>query len=517
MKNPLQTLQDNVLRKKTKFSRNEALFLLLLFVITVLLRAPQLGYSHFYGDETKVLYLRKDTAASDFMLNQRKGPVQFVAAWGMEKITGEFDELSTRIPFLIAGVLAVFAFYFMIRELFDWQVAGIASLIFSVNGFFIAFSRTVQYQSFLMLFGFISIWAVLKSSHKTSLISILARALHFLKKLVKKRQRKIGSRQIHLTISGVFLALAYLAHWDALFFSVVVGAVLIRVVRSKSQVYTAKEVVLFFLIPFLAVLALFFVPYFSQGYFTEHVSGYISRRLSGSNQLTNSSLYTFYIYNNHILYFLPFLFAPLAFSKGFKKMNFNLSLVLVWFLVSFIAFEIIFSNPGTHILNYFLPLIVLSAVGIHKTYEMIKKSKNKQLHWAALAVFITSIVLMSLCSARTYIPALNKGYPWKQLNEKKGIYASNNQLFLYGFPYYRGWDKVRDWVDEKGGIRSYYTNDNVTIAEYYLEGIDVNKPHPDQMPQYYFWVDNSQEFSGEIESFDEMLRPTTILVHTKDL
>jgi len=152
--------RPGILLKKLGFEKT---FLIVLIVAGFAVRFSGLGYSHFYGDEIKTLYLDKTIAASDFLLDQRKGPIQFVAAWVMEKISGGYDEAWVRLPFSLASVLSVVIFYFVVKKLFGNTASYFSTIIYAFSGFSVAFGRTAQYQSFLMLFGFLSLLFILLS------------------------------------------------------------------------------------------------------------------------------------------------------------------------------------------------------------------------------------------------------------------------------------------------------------------------------------------------------------------
>src|SRR3989338_2621199 len=200
-------------------------FSVLLF-ISGYLRFAQLGYSDFYGDETKTLYFRKDVSATNFLLDQRKGPVQFISSWVVEKVTGEFSEAYIRFPFAFAGLLSVIAVYIFVRLLFGFKSALISTALFSLNGFMLAFSRTAQYQSFLILFG---------------LLSIILAYLFFKELGIKNRY--------YLFLSAFFLGLAFLSHYDAFFFVLVTIFFLAKkVIPEKSAL---KSFILFFVLPFV--------------------------------------------------------------------------------------------------------------------------------------------------------------------------------------------------------------------------------------------------------------------------
>ena len=57
------------------------------------------------------------------------------------------------------------------------------------------------------------------------------------------------NKKIYLVLSGIFLALAYLAHWDALFFDIAVGVIAVKsVLRDRTAL---KDFLIFLLIPFV--------------------------------------------------------------------------------------------------------------------------------------------------------------------------------------------------------------------------------------------------------------------------
>ncbi|MFC1700147.1 hypothetical protein ACFLZ4_00705, partial [Patescibacteria group bacterium] len=108
-------------------------------------------------------------------------------------------------------------------------------------------------------------------------------------------------------------------------------------------------------------------------------------------------------------------------------------------------------------------------------------------------------------SAFVYTPILNKGYPWKH-SKLLGInfnppLKDRFHLYLYGFPYNRGWRQINDFMRSQKGVRGIYTNDNDTIAEYYLLGFNYTPPGSNFIPHYYIHVFNNQQFTREDEGF----------------
>jgi len=439
----------------------EIICLSILLFVSGYLRFAQLGYSDFYGDETKTLYFRKDVSASNFLLNQRKGPVQFIASWVVEKVTGGFNEANIRFPFAFAGFLSVIAIYVLVRLLFGVKPALISTAFFSINGFMLAFSRTAQYQSFLILFG---------------LVSIIFAYFFFNSLGIKKR--------LYLLISSVFLGLAFLSHYDAVFFGLAVLVILIqRLILEKNLL---KDVLIFFVLPLVIIVSTFYIPYITSGYFQKNTINYINKRVSGKDYKPNNSYYTYKIYNP--IYGAPIILVFGLFSLFFIK-SWKRNIFLVWFGVPFLLLEFIFSNPGTHILNYIIPLVIFSGVFLTEVVNLLGTSIRSSTGY--LVIFLV-IVVYTFSQAQVFVPPLNNGYPWtgNKINEKYN-------LFLYGFPYNRGWRQVREYFMQNGMPRNFYTNDNVTIGEWYLRGVPSKILTDSQFPEVYISIDNNQEFRIE--------------------
>ncbi|MBD3366347.1 phospholipid carrier-dependent glycosyltransferase [candidate division WWE3 bacterium] len=504
---------------KMRVTKKEWFVLALLFVVTVTPRFLGLGYSNFYGDETKTFYWDKTVPAKQFLLNQRKGPVQFLVVWVTQQILLQtnipssnpqipnpgFHEFYTRLPFAIAGTLAVFALYFWIRKIYNQKVAALAAFLLSLTGFYIAFSRTIQYQSFLLLFGFLS-------------------NLCFSYALDSTEEVSTKKSKLVLILSGAFLGLAFLSHWDAAFLAIPIFYGFLKQLiptdpnlKSPTPKRFLKKIlpqIFLFLIPLLLILSTFYLPYFLNGYFTEHTAGYISRRLNGGTFARNNSLYTMLTYTPFLPYYLLLSFSFVIIGSlipATKESTTNqppaltqdTSPFMLWLIIGLLTFELLFSNPGTHIHNYLITAIILAALGLQSFYETFASSRIKQLLLTVLATLTLGFIF--LCDLFIYVPQLHLGYPWKDVSlgrfHLEHANKEENHLFLYGFPYNRQWKQVRDYLYSLEGVRTVYTNDNATVAEHYLRAYDVVAPGSNFLPQYYVLVQASHEFKFPSEEF----------------
>ncbi len=430
-------------------TNREKVLIALLLIVSAVPRFWGLGASHFYGDETKTLYLDKTVPAAVYFLDQRKGPIQFFVTWTVEKLSGGYDEFWIRLPFAIAGLLSVLAFYLLVKKLFDIKIAFLATLLYSFSGFSVAFSRTAQYQSFLLLFGLLGLLLFLYYCDT--------------------------SKRLFLILSALFYVLAFYSHYDAIFY--VIPAIFILPVDKF------KEIFLYFVMPIIILVSLFYVPYLYKGYFVSNTVGYLSRRLTGNPEtLVNNSIFTFNVYNPFNL-FLPFLIIGSLIAL--PKLNKNRSFMFVWFFVSFVLFTLVFKSPGTHILHYFLPIYILSAVGWLGNKFTLK---------------IALVVVAMQISSVYYVFAYNSNYPWVASRFFPQA-QKNYQLFLYGFPYNRSWTQIAEYLNSQKGARGFYTNDNTVVAKYYVKKLDVTIPATNFYPQYYVYVYNNQEFRYPNQEF----------------
>jgi len=447
--------------------------LILIVIISAFLRLTQLGYSNFYGDETKALYYRKSNAAIEHFLNQRKGPGQFLIAWTVETITNSYDELFMRLPSATVGVLSVYILYLLTKNLFNKKVALISSLFFSLNGLYIAFSRILQYQIYYVFFGLLS--------------------LHLLTNYFKNHKTKT------LLLSALSMGTAFLFHYDAIFFfipSIIYILYQEKNLKKRFEIYAKK-----YLLPFSLVIGVYYIPYFVFGSFRDNTLPYLLNRVTGVDLRPSKNLYTLNFYNPLYLGFVYLLFSVFSLKRIKER---NVQILMIWFFIPFVLFQLIFSSSGTHIHNFILPLIVLSAVGMETL------SKNK----IFLTAFVTLLGGLTLAvQSIVFIPFLNTGYPWRDtaiLGIKTPKLRQDLQVFAYGFPYYRSWDEIAEYLEPYDLGFPFYTNDNNTVGKFYLRKF---KLYGGRQTMFFIDVNNNQLDDNRIP---ERYLDTSAYYPTKD-
>ena len=98
----------------------------------------------------------------------RKVPGEILLAYLFAGSLGQIVEHVARLPYALAGVGAVLAFFSLARKLLGGPAALVAGLLLAVNGYFVAFGRILQYDSlafFLGIAGLICCWRFGRTAH----------------------------------------------------------------------------------------------------------------------------------------------------------------------------------------------------------------------------------------------------------------------------------------------------------------------------------------------------------------
>jgi len=194
--------------------KNRWLFigLVLLAVVGAGLRFPGLGYAEFQGDEARAM-LRAAEIISGFdgsLFEHRKGPTEILLPAAPYLLIGQIDEAAARLPFAIANFCALFGIFLLGWRWFGALAGWIAAMLLALDGYLIAFSRIVQYQSIVFL--------------TVVLVLLLLQRLLFLVKDKTARDRADNDSSAHaalplaghLTLASFLLAIGLLSHYEAI-------------------------------------------------------------------------------------------------------------------------------------------------------------------------------------------------------------------------------------------------------------------------------------------------------------
>jgi 4-amino-4-deoxy-L-arabinose transferase-like glycosyltransferase len=435
--------------------------------LSLWLRLVNLGYSDLQGDEIKALArLAPGQGLYDFILEQRRGPVQYLITYLVGLLQGDYsNRFLTRLPFALAGLLAVWIFYRFALAHFGQKSALFAALFFSLNGLFIGLTRVVQYQSFVLLF------------------SILA--LYFFSLASLQERWKIWG----LYASAFSWAAAILSHYDGVFITPFVIYLLLK--RRSTGTNTRSRYPLKHILLALAILVvlvgLFYLPFAFS--ISQDTQSYWLERLSGDEAggQIPSSIITFILYNPTIILYLYLLLGLVS----LVRMR-TIAPVLVLGFIPWFLFEIVVFDPGTHIYTYLLPGCILAGIGLEQVHGLLERLIPGRYSAAIGVILIGGIFTFLFMVAHLIFIDHTPEYPWSErriLGWKVGLPDEKYRVWVYGFPYNRKWDEVGEYVAANPAGAYYCTNENKPIAGYHIA-----LPFDCEQAGYYVHIYQPQSF-----------------------
>lgn len=515
-----------------------AYFGILFVIANTVLRFFSLGYSNFQGDEVSAQnYLFGEMQFWEFLLSRTVGPMQYILSAAANLLVfgkTAHPEVFVRIPFTLASIAAIYITYRFCKEFFDELTAVMTSLLLACSGLFFAFSRIVQYQSFVILLGISTIYAFSK------FLIVSQQSLDFDPNFSTVFKNK------NLLVVGFLSGLGFLFHYDALSYILPIILVLLFLQAPlKSKILNLVSLAL----AFFSTTALFYIPFVLSSSFQSTVKYLVEERIDSVFEFdsVNYSIQLLEIYHSKeflvmlllftfgFLYFLQkkynstqkvalvvllmlvsiraFSFSQntyliwtstlLALGIGFLHLyttakSFGLQifdLIFTWFLVAFTAYGLFFTMPLTHLYTFLLPLFLLVGYG----FSQMNLSPQISMGFLAFLGF-TSFSY----NYYAFIDA-NPEYPWNQksyiLGEMSSKISSGGELKgIFGFPYNRSWAEISEIVYSSGAT-SYRSNEKYRLTKYYIQGVrwdDFNN-------ELYVWIRNPQ-------SLDERPRPTSNIV-----
>jgi 4-amino-4-deoxy-L-arabinose transferase-like glycosyltransferase len=422
--------------------KKDLLIILFLILVSAPLRFINLGYSDFQDDEKKALLKVKTfREIPDYVVKQRKGPMQMFVSYIPYMITGDFlNEYAERIPFAVANIASVITLYLLVKKITKNRYAGLFSaLLFAFNGFIVGFSRIVQYQNLNLLF------------------SLLALYFYYDVADVKKNALKSS------LIGTFFFSLSVLSHWDAVHYLVPIIFFFILFLIRKDLLIKQKLIVLAAnLLLGCALLLPFLVPYFEHNQDNENNLTYFGKRVGLSSYPLDMHRFIFELYNP--FYTLPALTALLALGLIFIKKTY---LFIIWFLVNFLTIRYFMISPGTHIYNYVLPAIVLGGSGLGFLVALFPKYIRYPLAFVAVLAsgvfFYQSFIL--------FVDHSEGEYPWdsKVVFGKETVPYRRKEVLTFGFPHFRNWRGISDFVYSQNDDCLYISNEGIEISGIYMK------------------------------------------------
>lgn len=271
----------------------------LLLLVAAVFRMTNLHYSDQQGDEADILFRAVSLLYGriDAILTHSKGPGEILILNAIGGLTGRFDELTARLPFAVAGTVAVGLIFLVGWRLFNHRVGVVAGLLAGIDGVFVSYARTAQYQSVVLLLTLATIYAFYRF------------------------YRDEGQGWRWHGLGSFLLAASFLFHFETVLLLPVAGYLTFFPALNQKEPKTTRQAVVGLarlwpsLLIFLLVTASFYLPFALHPNLAE-TGSYLENRISGG------SLPPF----NNLAHF--FYFEALKYNSAYYVVFFNLLMVL---------------------------------------------------------------------------------------------------------------------------------------------------------------------------------------------
>ncbi len=534
--------------------------LLTILIVAALFRFANLGYSEFQGDEGEVMIpvaeaLEGNQAA--LFTARNKGPAEVLLPMVLWRLTGTLNELIARLPFAIAGLLMVLTIYLLGRELLGEHVGLIAAGLFALNGFMLAFSRIVQYQTIVVWMSTLALLC-LWEWHK-------------------------DGRSLWPVLAATFIGVGLLAHYDTILVIPALGY--LTLISFKSPGSKATSLISHFgsWLPaaglLLIITGLFYIPYILNPQLTDTQS-YLNGRI-GQGGLQNSlahflhynifynSFYYLFVTGMLLLgflastlphsplikriptsrYWLPALAVSLILGLTFRPEALHISpgldltvlpfallllgaflssalnpaqrVIVVWLAIPFLGYNFVVANPKTHIYTIVPAWTLLAGLAAARVWQF-HISKPKSLLLAACA-----LLLAVLFSSYLYLAYLRQDveyvtdWPAGQLALFWAPVPYNDLPpgDFFGFVHRTGWKAVGGLYATGKLNGSYYSNEKESVTWWYTRNALRKKAEEPPIdcrlqPDYYIVAaksdDNRKIDYPKIETYYSLIGQGTL-------
>lgn len=429
------------------------LMLLGLMLAALLLRLPGMGYKELQGDEGVVMVRAATILGGEEgeWFNHQKGPAEIalpLAGWGL---AGSINDTWARLPFSWAGLLAVLAVYWLGRRWFGAWAGLAAGALFAVGGFGVAFSRVVQYQSLVMLWGALAL-------------------------LMASRYRAQG-RRADLIMAGAFLAAGLLAHYDAILVAPAVAWLLVDGWRRAGARRAGP--VLAALALGGVILALFYVPYVLNANFSRTFDYLVRDRVGVSDGDTLAAgglgdawrMMTFY---NSLWYVLGLAAAAAAGLVALARRRMDLSAAaaaVLYFTVPALFYLLLVRDPRTHVYTIFPGAAVLAGLGLVVAWGGIRARFGSPIPHVAAGFGAVWLLVVVLYPLLLFVDtSVERQRTWSQNRPWPALYpttwAEPPMFGLFGFPHQAGWRALASMRAQLP--MPYGSNEEPEVADWYM-------------------------------------------------
>lgn len=436
-------------RLHQKESLGALILLSAVLLLALLLRLPNMGYKELQGDEGVIMARAAAVLTGDEseLFIHQKGPAEILLPVGTWAMTGLIEDFWIRLPFTWAGLLAVLAIYWLARSWFSHRVGLFAALLFAIGGFGIAFSRIVQYQNLVILWGALAL-------------------------LTATRYRRT-SKSPDLVLSAVFISGGLLAHYDAILFAPAVAWILLGSEFDKGMINLRGWIAA--LITGLLMLAIFYIPYLLSPSFNSTLNYLVGIRLGlrgGEAKLGWGGglawqMSTFYNSTWYVLGLL-FLGAVGLFKLARQKSQFA---AVLYFVVPTLFYILLVRDPRTHVYVIFPGATILAGLGAIKIWDSALRAGNRGIISLSIVISAIWLVISLLYPILMFVDVTpERQRNWATSRPLPTLYLTTWQVppkfGLFGFPHQAGWRVAMDIIGQDG--LPYASNEEEEITNWYM-------------------------------------------------
>jgi len=504
-------------------------------LISSLLRAVNLDYSEFQGDEGVIMVRAAATLLGDpnQLFFHQKGPLEILVPVATWSLSATINEWQARLPFALAGTLGVLAVSLLGTRLLSRRAGLIGGLILALNGYFVGFGRIVQYQSLVLAMtglGLLALWL-----------------------WGERREDR------WIVVGGFLLACGLLAHYDA---ALALPAALYLAVRGlRSPHHSDAEATEKERFPFpslrlcggtstslwavfavalaLSVLALFYLPYALHPNFAKTVAYLRAERVGTGGPVYDNLLSTLPLTTLYNSTYYVILLALLLAAAGFRpfrrwwmavpavcltaliagtvgryeagpyvaavaagvwlaaavlsrRTSPGERAIWLWFAAPFIFHYFLVWDPRTHVLNAFPAASLLAATALTPLLgpppaagrEEGRAARPRRAWWGAMV--FTALALYAFLGYYTWMvfvdhtPEYRRTWPEHRSPLYWTPYEDLPRFGLFGFPYRAGWKAVGGLMAEGDLVGVYASNEEEEITRWYTRGAERTYcPGPD--------------------------------------
>lgn len=512
---PLFTMKQKIRQADFHWPRLAAigahLPLLLILGVAIFLRVANLPYSEFQGDEALAMISAAEALEGheDALFLRAKGPGEVLLPMALWRLTGVITEATARLPFTLASLLAIVTIYLLGQQLSGGRVAWLAAGFFALNGFMVAFGRIVQYQALVVWFS----------------------ALAFLMALHWQQTR----RQRFAILSGLFLGVGLLAHYDA----ILVAPALLWLLIFSGRGPALKAAALLAASALLAALP-FYLPYAldpqanrTGEYVGQRIGDELRNNLPDFFHFTTFYSSSYYLIISGLLVFglliawiwrarwsrwpLPALLVAAALAVSLKPdlLNFEPTLNLaalpfaliflgaflalpfgsarqapvMWLAAPFLGYNFIVALGLTHIYTTAPAWSLLAAISMNNC-QLIMNKKWRAPRLAYRVLLIILLVLPTLFLWNAFVRhdvEYWQDYPNGNLSIFWTPYPEPPKAGFFGFAHRAGWKAVGQQIAAGQLSGDYGSNEEPDVTTWYTRGA----PRAcDPRPEYYFLADD---------------------------